>query len=84
MTSENDRLNLSFAKVRVSLIPATLLCYFFISYSLSYQQDSLVATKGLFPLTNPPIIPFKNARFKRSFRLVVFMAGRNVSDFISD
>ena len=29
MTSENDRLNLSFAKVRVSLIPATLLCYFF-------------------------------------------------------
>ncbi len=29
MNSENDRLNMSFAKVRVSLIPATLLCYFF-------------------------------------------------------
>ena len=26
---ENDRLNLSFAKVRVSLIPAILLRYFF-------------------------------------------------------
>ena len=37
MTSENDRLNLSFAKVRVSSILATLPGYFFTAYSLSYQ-----------------------------------------------
>ena len=85
MTSENDRLNLSFKRYDRGFDTCNpSLLFFFISYSLSYQQDSLVATKGLFPLTNPPIIPFKNARFKRSFRLVVFMAGRNVSDFISD
>ncbi len=29
MNSENDRFNSSFAKVRVSLIPATLPSYFF-------------------------------------------------------
>lgn len=44
---------------------------FFITYSLSYQQDRLSFTKQAIPSTNLPFRRSKNARFRRSFKLVV-------------
>ena len=70
-TSLNDRFFQSFAKVRISSILATLPSYFFITYSLSYQQDRLSFTKQAVPSTNLPFRRSKNARFRRSFRLAV-------------
>ena len=66
--SLNLRLNLAFAKVRVSLTLATLPCYFFcpLSAFLSIEQKQPIRQ------TNLSFSSFKNARSKRSFRSCVF------------